>query len=131
MPETILVINSGSSSLKLGLYQPFAGDMQLLFEALAQSTQWPREISAPAPTAVGHRVVHGGPRLTSHQRITPELLVELKSVVHFAPLHIPLALELIAAAERTYPSLPQFACFDTAFHTTIHEVASRFPLPLA
>jgi len=164
MPETILVINSGSSSLKLGLYQPFAGDMQLLFEGLAdnigkdssklelkdatgkvlrsettqltsqdealtQSTQWLREISAPAPTAVGHRVVHGGPRLTSHQRITPELLVELKSVVHFAPLHIPLALELIAAAERTYPSLPQFACFDTAFHTTIPEVASRFPIP--
>jgi len=164
MPETILVINTGSSSLKLGLYQPTAGDMQLLFEGLAdnighesskleikdatgnvlhaettqlktqttaldQATQALKQLTNIAPTAIGHRVVHGGPRLTSHQRITPELIAELENCLHFAPLHIPLALELIAAAECTYPNLPQFACFDTAFHTTIPEAASRFPIP--
>jgi acetate kinase len=57
------------------------------------------------------------------------VLAELRNCVHFAPLHIPTALRLIAAAERSYPQLPQFACFDTAFHTTIPEVASRFALP--
>lgn len=164
MPETILVINTGSSSLKLGLYQPAGDDMQLLFEGLAdnighdsskleikdatgkvlhadttllktqtaaldQATHLLHKLVNITPSVIGHRVVHGGPRLTSHQRITPELIAELKNCLHFAPLHIPLALELIAAAERTYPSLPQFACFDTAFHTTIPEVASRFPIP--
>src|SRR6202012_727780 len=97
--------------------------------ALEQATQLLHTLADFTPTASGHRVVHGGPRLTSHQRITPELIAELKTCLHFAPLHIPLALELIAAAERTYPNLPQFACFDTAFHTTIPEVASRFPIP--
>src|SRR6185312_4881316 len=164
MPETILVINTGSSSLKLGLYQPAGDDMQLLFEGLAdnigedsskleikdatgkivhtdttplktettaldQATQLLHKLANITPTAIGHRIVHGGPRLTSHQRITPELIAELNNCLHFAPLHIPLALELIAAAERTYPNLPHFACFDTAFHTTIPEVASRFPIP--
>jgi acetate kinase len=164
MPETILVINTGSSSLKLGLYQPALDDMQLLFEGLAdnighdsgkleikdatgkllrsnttqittqtaaldQATQLLNELTNLTPTAIGHRVVHGGPRLTTHQRITPELIAELENCLHFAPLHIPLALELIAAAERAYPDLPQFACFDTAFHTTIPEVASRFAIP--
>ena len=162
--ETILVINTGSSSLKLGLYQPADDDMQLLFEGLAdnigresgrleikdatgkvlrsdttqlktqttaleQAIQLLNELANITPTAIGHRVVHGGPRLTTHQRITPAVLTELKNCLHFAPLHIPLALELIAATQRTYPALPQFACFDTAFHTTIPEVASRFPIP--
>jgi acetate kinase len=162
--ESILVINSGSSSLKFGVYKAVGDDVQLSLdgladnighdsgklelkdatgkvlrsenvamqsqsEALNHATRWLSDISAPAPTAIGHRVVHGGPRLTLHQRITPELIAELKNCLHFAPLHIPLALELIAAAERTYPNIPQFACFDTAFHTTIPEVASRFPIP--
>jgi len=56
------------------------------------------------------------------------VLEELKACVHFAPLHIPMALQLIEEAQRTYPDVPQFACFDTAFHGTMPEVAKRFPL---
>ncbi len=73
-------------------------------------------------------MVHGGPRLVTHQRITPELVAELQACVHFAPLHIPMALQLIAEAEHAYADVPQFACFDTAFHTTMPETAARFPL---
>jgi len=57
------------------------------------------------------------------------VLAELQNCLHFAPLHIPTALRLITASEKAYPQLPQFACFDTAFHTTIPEVGSRFALP--
>jgi acetate kinase len=75
--------------------------------------------------------VHGGPRLTAHQRITPDVLHELAQCIHFAPLHIPVALKLIEEARNAYPEVPEFACFDTAFHRTIPEAAARFALPRA
>jgi acetate kinase len=162
--EPILVINSGSSSLKFGLYIERAGEDQAVLDgladgigrdtgklelkdahgqtlrsepmrfaseddALAHAASWLADNSKLKPVAVGHRVVHGGPHLLTHQLITPAVLAELQKNVHFAPLHIPVALRLIAAAERAYPKIPQFACFDTAFHATIPEVASRFPIP--
>src|SRR6202021_2768507 len=98
-------------------------------EALSQAARWLAELSELKPVAVGHRVVHGGPHLLAHQLITPAVLTELQNCVHFAPLHIPTALRLITAAEEASPQLPQFACFHTAFPTTIPEVASRLPLP--
>ena len=78
---------------------------------------------------IGHRVVHGGPSLTEHQRITPQVLKTLEGAAHFAPLHVPAAIALIRETEKLYPGVPQFACFDTAFHTTMPELASRLPLP--
>ncbi|QMV17437.1 acetate/propionate family kinase [Granulicella sp. 5B5] len=81
------------------------------------------------PSAVTHRVVHGGPELTEHQLITPQVLEKLRAAEHFAPLHIPQALKLIAEAEKQFPALPQVACFDTAFHNTMPESAKRFALP--
>ena len=81
------------------------------------------------PAAVGHRVVHGGPKLRRHQLITPEVLEELRSATHFAPLHIPQALKLIAAAQTIFPSSKHFACFDDAFHRTMPERAARLALP--
>jgi acetate kinase len=81
------------------------------------------------PLAVGHRVVHGGPNLRRHQIITPQVLDELRSATHFAPLHIPQALSLIAAAQSIFPSAAQYACFDDAFHQTMPETACRFALP--
>jgi acetate kinase len=98
-------------------------------EALSHAARRLAEISELRPVAIGHRVVHGGPHLVAHQLITSAVLAELHNCVHFAPLHIPTALRLITAAEKAYPQLPQFACFDTAFHTTIPEVGSRFALP--
>ena len=83
-----------------------------------------------APAAVGHRIVHGGPKLRTHQRITPEVLAELQAVQHLAPLHIPAALELIRKTEQMYPDVPQIACFDTTFHRTMPDVATHLPLPV-
>jgi acetate kinase len=79
--------------------------------------------------AVGHRIVHGGPRFTAPQRITDELKVALKELVPFAPLHLPSQIAMIEAVFAHYPSLPQVACFDTAFHCGMPEVASRFAIP--
>jgi acetate kinase len=73
--------------------------------------------------------VHGGPNLRRHQIITPQVLDELRSATHFAPLHIPQALSLIAAAQSIFPSAAQYACFDDAFHQTMPETACRFALP--
>ncbi len=98
----------------------------------ARSQRFPTEIQNhihSAPIAVGHRVVHGGPNLVTHQRITPQLIAELRAATHFAPLHIPQALSLIASAQSTFPSAAQFACFDDAFHQTMPEVASHFAIP--
>jgi acetate kinase len=83
----------------------------------------------PAPAAVGHRIVHGGPALREHQKITPRVLEQLQAASHFAPLHVPAALALIREAQHFFPNIPQFACFDTAFHRTLPEAAARFPLP--
>src|SRR6202030_2261048 len=81
------------------------------------------------PVAVGHRVVHGGPKLLQHQIITPQVLEQLRTATHFAPLHIPQALKLIATAQSIFPAVAHFACFDDAFHRTIPEVASHFAIP--
>jgi acetate kinase len=81
------------------------------------------------PVAVGHRVVHGGPTLVRHQVITPQVLDQLRSATHFAPLHIPQALALISSAQSIFQSAAHFACFDDAFHRTIPDVASHFALP--
>ena len=87
------------------------------------------KLKLPKLEGIGHRVVHGGPSLTAHQRITPQVLQTLESAAHFAPLHVPAAIALIRETENLYPGVPQFACFDTAFHTTMPEAASRLPLP--
>lgn len=98
-------------------------------ESLRHIAAWLPKIVASAPIAVGHRVVHGGPNLTTHQLITPDTLDQLRGAVHFAPLHIPAALALIDVAEKIYPGIPQYACFDTAFHRNLPDEAARFALP--
>jgi acetate kinase len=87
------------------------------------------EIALPSLRGVGHRVVHGGPSLTAHQKITPEVLRKLEAAALFAPLHVPVALELIRETQQLFPRVPEFACFDTAFHQTLPEAAARLPLP--
>ncbi|HEV3036915.1 MAG TPA: acetate/propionate family kinase [Candidatus Angelobacter sp.] len=81
------------------------------------------------PVAVGHRVVHGGMNYTGPQKITAQLQEDLQALVPLAPLHLPGQIELIEAVRKWRPSLPQVACFDTAFHFGMPEVARRFPLP--
>lgn len=160
----ILAINSGSSTLKLGLYAEDDGEERALLtgsaegigkesgkleildgdgktllkenknyasqkEALSHVTGSLASLGIAQPEAVGHRIVHGGWRLRDHTRITPDVLVTLEASVHFAPVHIPASLMLIRHTEDLYPDLPQFACFDTAFHKTLPEKAYHYPLP--
>src|SRR5262249_41571464 len=78
--------------------------------------------------AAGHRVVHGGPNHSSSERVDESLLAELRRLVPFAPLHLPSAIKGIEAVKARFPGMPQVACFDTAFHRSMPEVAQRFPL---
>ncbi|MGA2863645.1 MAG: acetate/propionate family kinase [Verrucomicrobiota bacterium] len=79
--------------------------------------------------AVGHRVVHGGPKYSEPQRITAELVAELHQLEPFDPEHLPEEILLTEAFHRRFPGLPQVACFDTAFHRDLPRVARLLPLP--
>jgi acetate kinase len=79
--------------------------------------------------AVGHRVVHGGSKYTYPQLITQELLTELRRLSPFAPEHLPRELDAIGAVRRFYPTVKQVACFDTAFHRSMPQVAQIYSLP--
>lgn len=160
----ILAVNSGSSTLKFGLFELKDGEEKPLLqgsaegigkdagkleikdgsgktvhheeqkyasqnEALEHICSTLPSLQCPQPVAVGHRVVHGGPQLREHAHLTPQVFRTLEEAVHFAPLHIPTSLDLIRGAEKLYPQAPQFACFDTAFHSTLPEVSWHYPLP--
>ena len=78
--------------------------------------------------AAGHRVVHGM-KHSDPERVTPKLLAELHRITPYAPDHLPRELGLIEALRKRYPTLPQVACFDTAFHRTMPRVARLLPIP--
>ncbi|MBN2577959.1 MAG: acetate/propionate family kinase [Pirellulales bacterium] len=79
--------------------------------------------------AVGHRVVHGGTKYCQPSVITEELTETLEEIIRLAPEHLPHELKAIRAVEHHYPQLTQVACFDTAFHRRMPEIAQRIPLP--
>jgi acetate kinase len=81
------------------------------------------------PQLVGHRVVHGGARHAAPARVDASLLADLDRLVPLAPLHLPAAIEGMRAAAVRWPGITQVACFDTAFHASMPEVAWRLPLP--
>ncbi len=80
-------------------------------------------------TAVGHRIVHGGPKYYKPQRITLEMIAELHQLSAFDPEHLPEEILLTEAFHRRFPDLPQVACFDTAFHHDLPRVAQLLPIP--
>ena len=82
-----------------------------------------------APSAIGHRVVNGGPRYRSPQKITPQRLADLRDLIPLAPLHLPAEIKIVEAVTAEDPRIPQVACFDTAFHRRLPELAQRFSLP--
>ena len=79
--------------------------------------------------AVGHRVVHGGPKYSQPQRITADMVEELHHLSPFDPEHLPEEILLTEAFHRRFPDLPQVACFDTAFHHDLPRVARLLPIP--
>ena len=80
-------------------------------------------------SAVGHRVVHGGPKYSEPQRITAELVDELRRLSPFDPEHLPEEVLLTEAFHSRFPDLPQVACFDTAFHHDLPRVARLLAIP--
>ncbi len=82
-----------------------------------------------ALAAIGHRVVHGGPHYRAPQRMTPDVMQELRRLSPYDPEHLPAEIQLIEAFGGRYPHVPQVACFDTAFHRDMPRVASLLPIP--
>ncbi len=98
--------------------------------AVAVLMDWVEErIRGGGLDAVGHRVVHGGPRYIEPQLINPELVEALHQLEPFDPEHLPEEILLTEAFHRRFPDLPQVACFDTAFHKDMPRVARLLPLP--
>src|SRR3982751_1244680 len=98
-------------------------------EALEQAFKALKEGGTPTPNAVGHRVVHGGPQVREHRKLTSEVLGQLQSAADYAPLHVPPALNVIKAVQDQMPEVAQVICLDTAFHRTIPDVSRQFALP--
>ena len=160
----ILALNSGSSSLKFGLYRVGLSKNEVLLsgeaesigdrksklyakgarespllietapipsqrEAIVRIGRLLAESKMPAPAAIGHRIVHGGPKLRQHCVIDDEVLQKLEVATAFAPVHMPSALAVIRFAQEHFPGLPQVACFDTTFHANLPDVARVLPIP--
>jgi acetate kinase len=160
----VLVLNSGSSSIKFSVYEAGNGERRKLHEGAVdgigtdlgkfwikdaagkklvdQTPALPNRSVAfklvadalhsgdfPAPAAIGHRVVCGGPTVQNNQRITPELIDEIERYTDFAPLHTPIAVYIMREALRLFPSVPNFAILDTYFHRTMPEVVTHMPIP--
>jgi acetate kinase len=133
----VLVVNAGSSSVKLALLGP--GDETLAERELAapRARLDPDELRAALgeglgeADAVGHRIVHGGERFRDPVRIDPSVRGGLEELVDLAPLHQPKSLAALDAVSSALPGLAAVACFDTAFHATLPEAAATYALPAA
>jgi acetate kinase len=154
----ILVLNAGSSSIKFALFDSALGqklsgavteiggasrlqigketrsvalgDHRAALSAILSALN-DRGTSLTDLRAAAHRVVHGGRKLTQPVHITPEILAEIASCSPLAPLHNPHNLAAIEALAALAPDLPQYASFDTSFHATNPEVATRYAIPKA
>ena len=137
-PGRILVVNAGSSSLKLRVLDAaddLAADADL--PAVGDGTDGGTDgaairaaIESFGPIdAVGHRVVHGGTFYDAPVLVTAEVRRRLESLTDLAPLHQPKSLAALDAVSALLPAVPAIACFDTAFHATIPEAAATFALP--
>jgi acetate kinase len=162
----VLALNSGSSSLKFGLYRVHSLQTRRLIAGEAESIgkeeavfhaetptgasllreQAPlasqkdaviriarllTDMKMPTPQTIGHRIVHGGPKLKYHCVIDDSVLDKLNAAVAFAPLHMPPALSVIRFSRTHFPGLPQIACFDTSFHAHMPDIARVLPIPHA
>jgi acetate kinase len=113
-PERVLVVNAGSTSLKLHLVE---GDESSSVESFVDCD------------AVGHRVVHGGARFVEPVVVDAEVKAAIRELTPLAPLHNAPALDGIEEAQRALPHVPHVAVFDTAFHRTMPNEATRYAVP--
>lgn len=141
MAEAILAINAGSSSLKCRLFladKSRAELKELAAKAWTDGDGSPLDhvlewadghLDGATLIAVGHRVVHGGAEFSEPVEIVGDVLERLEALTPLAPLHQPAGLKPVRSVRAARPALRQFACFDTAFHSTIVPPASRYALP--
>ena len=140
MSRALLVMNAGSSSVKLSVFADEDTPRLLARTKLDERLDhggavdrvlaWcRREIGEHELAAVGHRVVHGGARFSEPVRIDGATLAEIAALVPLAPLHQPHNVAAIELVAKAAPDVPQIACFDTAFHRTQPHVAEAFALP--
>lgn len=131
MTAKILVVNPGSSSLKLrvvaGSETVASADLTTIGELDLAVVQ--RLCGAEGPAAVGIRVVHGGERYTAPTLIDPTVQAHLGELAGLAPLHQPLSLAAISISRELLPDTPAVACFDTAFHAGMPAAAAVYPIP--
>lgn len=154
MPSKILVLNSGSSSLKYRLFD-MAGEARVLASGLIERIGESSGISGGPPipdhrsamaelvrrleasgnlnggglAAIGHRVVHGGETFSTAVRVDEAVLAAIREAIPLAPLHNPPNLLGIEVCRERWPEVPQVAVFDTAFHQTLPPEAYRYALP--
>ncbi|MER7129747.1 acetate/propionate family kinase [Streptosporangium saharense] len=144
--ERVLVLNSGSSSVKYALFigeerlaygiverigepgSPVADHEAALDVVAGELADRNLGIDSPELTAIGHRVVHGGTDFTEPTLITDEVTAKIEELVPLAPLHNPGNLAGIQVTRRLRPDLPQVAVFDTAFHSTISPAAATYAI---
>ncbi|MFF4992639.1 acetate kinase [Streptosporangium saharense] len=144
--ERVLVLNSGSSSVKYALFigeerlasgiverigepgSPVADHEAALDIVAGELADRNLGIDSPELTAIGHRVVHGGTDFTEPTLITDEVTAKIEELVPLAPLHNPGNLAGIEVTRRLRPDLPQVAVFDTAFHSTISPAAATYAI---
>jgi acetate kinase len=129
----VLVVNAGSSSLKLRVLGP--ADEVIAALDLGEWDGSPEHgdvrdfLTGSGADVAGHRVVHGGDKLTRATLIDDAVQTQIADLTSLAPLHQPRALAGIAAAAQALPAVPQVACFDTAFHAGLPAAAAAYALP--
>ncbi len=133
----VLILNAGSSSLKwsvLDARSERVEDGGAISWQDADPNRHDEEVrrtlsALPRVDAVGHRVVHGGPNFTEAVLVDESVRAAIAELAKLAPLHNRAALAGIAAVTASWPTTPQVAAFDTAFHRTIPETAALYPVP--
>ena len=131
----VLVVNAGSSSLKISVVDPddstvFERDFKADAGRFKDSELQAAVREMENIEAVGHRIVHGGPKYPASVRIDPQVVDYLGTIRDLAPLHLPASLAGIAVVRSLLPRLPAVACFDTAFHSKMPAEASTYAIPI-
>jgi len=129
--SVIITVNAGSTNIKLAAFDTKTLEQKghIVTNNKAEAIEWLCSIGSLGIAGISHRIVHGGHLFAHPMLITNALLVKLKELIPLAPLHQPAALDMIAETQKLYQEVPQIACFDTAFHHTIPELARKYSLP--
>ena len=133
----VLVVNAGSSSLKLSLLdegatEPIAARELELTDARIDQAALSAALACglSAADCTAHRLVHGGARFRDPVRVDATVRAQLDELIPLAPLHLPSGLAALDAVTQALPQAPAIACFDTAFHATLAPAAYEYALPL-